>query len=130
VTGVIATTAAVLVIAALMVIGIKMKPRPPDPDWRDDLPPPPPAPSAAWRLFRFGPVALFIVGLVTGGVWAALSDEGRPPIWLIAIFIVYPVLRVAGAISWAIHVRRYWRSLGYQSRRERAGSEHHTQAAR
>jgi hypothetical protein len=33
-TGVIATLAAVAVIATLMVIGIRMKLPPPDPDWR------------------------------------------------------------------------------------------------
>jgi hypothetical protein len=45
VTGILATTLAFGLIAALVVIGIRIKLPPPDPDWRKHLPPPPPPPS-------------------------------------------------------------------------------------
>jgi hypothetical protein len=48
--GVIATLLAVGVIAALMVIGIRTKLPPPDPNWREHLPPPSPPPPRWWQI--------------------------------------------------------------------------------
>jgi hypothetical protein len=65
-TGVIATLAACAVIATLMVVGIRMKLPPPDPDWRDHVPPDPPLRSRLWW-----------------GLWL-----GRLPVWLAAILAI------------------------------------------
>ncbi|HTG47172.1 MAG TPA: hypothetical protein VK646_05925 [Actinomycetota bacterium] len=64
-TGVIATSLAVGVIAVLMAIGIRQKPVPPDPDWRDHLPQPVPAPH--WFAILFvGRYVVFLTAFVAG----------------------------------------------------------------
>ena len=74
--GVIATLLATGVIAALMIVGIRTKLPPPDPDWREHLPPPPPPPSKLeWVLivlrFAWYPVLVAVAfterkGLILG----------------------------------------------------------------
>jgi hypothetical protein len=62
--GVIATLLAVGVIAALMVIGIRTKLPPPDPDWREHLPAPPPPPPRWWQIVWFVRLAFLPIGFV------------------------------------------------------------------
>lgn len=67
-TGIVATTLAVGVIATLMLLGIRMKLPPPDPDWREHLAPPPPPPTRLQLIVFVG----IRCGLYLAGVIAAL----------------------------------------------------------
>jgi hypothetical protein len=59
-TGVVATLLAVGIIAALMVLGIRMKLPPPDPDWREHPPPPFPPRSRFWQMLWLGRFPLLL----------------------------------------------------------------------
>jgi hypothetical protein len=63
-TGIIATLAAVAVIATLMDIGIRMKLPPPDPDWRQHLPSPVPWPPRWWVVLWVSRYAFLLAGVV------------------------------------------------------------------
>jgi hypothetical protein len=90
-TGIVATTLAFGVIATLMIVGIKMKVPPPDPDWREHLPPPPPPPSRLQLIvfvgFRY---AVLLAGIIAG----AFEERGLAT----AFIIVY----VALILGWMV----------------------------
>jgi hypothetical protein len=108
VTGFIATGSAVGVIAALMYVGIKMKPPPPDPDWRDHLPLPPLRPSRGWLIFLFSPLVGFFLGVVALGVATAMGAD-RFTERLIPVLLALLVLRVVATVSWTVHAWRQQR---------------------
>jgi hypothetical protein len=62
--GVLATLACVGVIATLMIVGIRTKLPPPDPDWREHLPQPVPPRSRLWWKIWFGRYAFLVAGIV------------------------------------------------------------------
>jgi len=94
--GLIATLAAVAVIAILMVVGWRMKLPPPDPDWRDHLPPSPPSRPRWYVVLWMARFPLLLLVAI-----AALMHADRLAVWLSLVFvgatIVLVVLRVIQA---------------------------------
>ncbi|MDP9330500.1 MAG: hypothetical protein M3P11_07695 [Actinomycetota bacterium] len=68
--GVIATLAAFGVIATLMVVGIRTKLPPPDPNWRDHVPPDPPPRSRLWWWIWFGRLPMWLA-VITAAAFRA-----------------------------------------------------------
>jgi len=97
-----------------MLAGIKAKYPPPDPDWRQHLPPPPPRPSRSWLIFMWGPMFIFY-GLLLVGVIASLLGAGDATVRALALVAVLAMLlRVASRIAWAVHVQRVRRAGGWR----------------
>jgi hypothetical protein len=100
--GVIATLAAVAVIATIMTIGIRTKVPPPDPNWREHIPPPPP-PKPRWFVIlwwpgRYSLILLAIIAMIAG--WTVLGGA------LIAAHIVLTFGLVAVQIRASLGYRR------------------------
>jgi hypothetical protein len=87
-TGVVATLFAVGVIAALMVLGIRMKVPPPDSDWRQHVPPPFPPRSRFWQMLWLGRFPLLLAMILA----AAFDVSNRI---LIALGLTYVAVIVA-----------------------------------
>jgi hypothetical protein len=113
-TAIIATSTCVVIIAGLMIAGIKMKLPPPDPDWREHLPPPAPQPTGGWLVLRYGPLVawplIFAVALI---LRLAGAEDGVIRAFAVVVAVVM-LARVGSAIAWAIHVQRDRRRRGWR----------------
>jgi hypothetical protein len=102
-TGVIATLAAVAVITTLMVIGIRMKLAPPDPDWRHHLPPPVPRPPRWWVVLWLSRYAFLLAGVV-----AAALGRNRLAVWLALMMVAITFVGVSFRVRVSLRHRREW----------------------
>jgi hypothetical protein len=100
-TGIVATILAFGVIATLMLVGIKMKLPPPDPDWREHLRPPPPPPSRL-ELIVF---VWFRYGVWVAAIIAAAFDERGLALAFMVVFTVLILGRVVVRVRASHRVR-------------------------
>jgi|1186.fasta_scaffold108380_1 hypothetical protein len=113
--GLVLAVACFGVIALLMVLGVKAKYPPPDPDWREHLPPPPPEPSRAWQIFRWGPLVGYCALLVVMGILISTGQTGQSVARILgSIAIVLLLLRVGANVAWGVHVGRERRRQGWR----------------
>jgi hypothetical protein len=101
VTGIVATSLAAGVIAILMIVGIRTKLPPPDPDWREHLPPPaPPASRLELMLLGVG-YGAYVAGMISAGLRAK-----RLAVAFVAVFAGSTLMRLVIRIRAGIRVRR------------------------
>lgn len=109
-TGVIATLLAVGVIAALMFVGIRMKLPPPDPDWRQHLPPPPPRPPRWWISLWLSRYAILV-----GAIVAAALGQNRAEVWLGLMMVAITFVGVSFRMREVLRHHREWKQRQQQA---------------
>jgi hypothetical protein len=112
-TGFIATGLCVAVIAGLMIVGIKVKMPPPDPNWRQHLPPPPPQPTGIWlHLLRGSRAATFAMYFIMVLAAAVHLDSALKAVALVLVAVLF--MRAGLAVAWGIHIRNERSRAGWQ----------------
>lgn len=100
-TGIIATALAFATIATLMVVGVRMKMPPPDPDWREHLPQAPPPPPRWWFVLWFGRWPMIFAMAV------AAALKAKALVWvLFALYLAMTVVPLAWRYKTAMRIRR------------------------
>jgi hypothetical protein len=104
-TGIIATVLAFGLIGTLMLVGIRMKVPPPDPNWREHLPPPGPLARPATRtqliVFLGGRYAVWI-----GAIVAAALHANRLALFLALVYLVLILMWIAMRFQASRRARR------------------------
>jgi hypothetical protein len=97
-TGVIATMLAVAIIGGLMIVGIRTKLSPPDPDWREHLPKPGPPPPRWWWVVWLSRYPVLVAAVIAAG-FEAEELAG-------ALGVVMVILSIVGiAVRWRMALR-------------------------